>query len=108
MTATTVWAVVCCDNVAGVASIKAKADELYHCGHGEDSLCCWTGVRGGRRAQARTTASASPAARHPGGVSAMSPRRVRVTGDLFHGRVLVPGERATRVTGRGTSSAGSL
>lgn len=42
MTAATVWVVVCCDNVTGVASSQAKADELYHCGHGEDSPCCWT------------------------------------------------------------------
>jgi hypothetical protein len=37
-----VWVVVCRDNVAGVASSLAKADELYGCGHGQDSSCCFT------------------------------------------------------------------
>jgi len=37
-----VWVVVCCDNITGVASSQAKADELYRCGHGEDSACCFT------------------------------------------------------------------
>jgi hypothetical protein len=36
-----VWVAVCSDNVTGVASSQAKADELYGCGHGEDSFCCW-------------------------------------------------------------------
>jgi len=36
-----VWLAACCDNVIGVASSKAKADELYRCGHGQDSSCCW-------------------------------------------------------------------
>lgn len=37
-----VWVVVCCDNGVGVASSQAKADELYGCGHGQDSFCCFT------------------------------------------------------------------
>jgi hypothetical protein len=36
-----VWLAVCCDNVTGVASSQVKADELYRCGHGQDSSCCW-------------------------------------------------------------------
>lgn len=36
-----VWVAVCCNNVTGVASSQAKADELYGCGHCQDSLCCW-------------------------------------------------------------------
>lgn len=37
----TVWVVVCCDNVAGVASSPEKALGLS-CSHGEDSFCCFT------------------------------------------------------------------
>jgi hypothetical protein len=37
-----VWVTICSDNVVGVATTLAKADELYGCGHGQDSYCCFT------------------------------------------------------------------
>ena len=40
-----VWVTVCCDNIVGVASSQARADELYRCGHAQDSFCCFTEVR---------------------------------------------------------------
>lgn len=56
-----VWAVVCCDNIAGVASSLELAGELYRCGHGEDSLCCFTEER---EADAQGTHPRQPPPRH--------------------------------------------
>jgi hypothetical protein len=57
-----VWVVVCSDYVAGVASSQERADELYGCGHGQDSLCCWTEER---EVDAALRAASRPARHRP-------------------------------------------
>lgn len=56
-----VWVVVCCDNITGVASSLAKADDLYRCDHGQDSLCCFTEER---EVDARPARVWQPSPRH--------------------------------------------